>query len=388
MASGEDGWRLGRRPALDGVRGIAILMVLLDHIALRDLSSAGSVGVTVFFTLSGFLITSLLLEEHATTGRVSLRAFYLRRAFRLFPALIVFLGVMLLAWRFIGSGAATPFDVLLALSFVGNWFSAAGIPLHGVTHTWSLAVEEQFYLAWPIVFILLSRRRALRSKLLWVVGLGAVASATIRYLEWDGGRGGVWVYFATEAHADALLIGCLVAAWLHRRADRAAAPRIATLAVVAMVPLFFSSGVARAVVLPTVAPLLAAALVISVVRGKYSGWLSTPWLVHLGRRSYALYLWNFPLLWIGPTLLPTPRGVSTVLMLGASWGVTCLSWRFVERPLLARRHGHPTVDDRRQSISENELHANQGTGLMPSDTVRKSTVAEPTVLPLPPYGDV
>lgn len=359
MASGGCGWRLGRRPALDGVRGVAILMVLLDHVALRDLSSAGSVGVTVFFTLSGFLITSLMLEEHATAGRVSLREFYRRRAFRLFPALVVFLGAMLLAWRFIGSGAATPLDVLLASSYVGNWFSASGMALHGVTHTWSLAVEEQFYIAWPIVVILLSRRQALRSTLLWVAGLGAVASATTRYLEWDGGRGGVWVYFATEAHADALLIGCLVAAWLHFGADRSAAPRIATLAVVAMVPLFFSTGMARAVLLPTVVPLIAAVLLISVVRGNYSGWLTTPWLVYLGRRSYALYLWNFPLLWIGPTLLPTPRGVSTVLMLGASWGLTCLSWRFVERPFLARRHGHPAVDDRRQSLGDDELPAYQ-----------------------------
>jgi peptidoglycan/LPS O-acetylase OafA/YrhL len=331
-------WRLGHRPALDGVRGVAILMVLIDHLALRGVTSAGGVGVTMFFTLSGFLITSLMLEEHDAMGRVSLRAFYRRRVLRLLPALLVFLQAMLIAWRFIGPGAATPVDVLLALSYFGNWFSAAGFDLHGVAHTWSLAVEEQFYIAWPIVFVLLSRRSALRKILLWVAGLGAVGFATIRWVEWDGGHGGVWIYFATEARADALLIGCLVAAWLHRGRDRAAAPMVATLAIVAMVPLFLTTQFTRAVVLPTVAPLLAAAVVVSVVRGNYAGWLTSRWLVYVGRRSYALYLWNFPLLWIGTALMPGLRGLNTVLLLGASWGLTCLSWHYVERPFLARRH--------------------------------------------------
>src|SRR5665647_1019424 len=338
MDSAGEVWRLSHRPALDAVRGVAILMVMIDHLALRGVTSAGSVGVTMFFTLSGFLITSLMLEEHDAVGRVSLRAFYRRRALRLLPALLVFLGAMLIAWRFIGPGAASPIDVLLALSYFGNWFSAAGFDLHGVAHTWSLAVEEQFYIAWPVVFMLLSRRRALRTTLLWVAGLGAIGFATIRFVEWDGGQGGRWVYFATEARADALLIGCLVAAWLHRSRDRAAAPRVATLAIVAMVPLFLAAHFTRAVVLPTVAPLLAAVLVVSVVHGNYAGWLSSPWLMHVGRRSYALYLWNFPLLWIGTALMPGLRGLNTVVLLGAAWGLTCLSWKYVERPFLARRH--------------------------------------------------
>lgn len=321
-------------------------MVVLDHLALRGMSSAGSVGVSVFFTLSGFLITALMLEEFDREGRVSLRAFYRRRAFRLLPALIVFLAAMVLAWRLIGPGAATPLDLILALSYFGNWFSAAGLDLHGVAHTWSLAVEEQFYIVWPIVFGLLLRRRVSRVGLLVVAGLGSVAFAVVRLLEWDGGRGGAWVYFATEARADALLVGCFVAVWTHRRADRAPAPRTATLAVIAMVPLFFTTQFARAVVLPTVAPLLAAVLVVSVVRGGYTGWLASPWLVHVGRRSYALYLWNFPLLWIGPALIPGPSGLSTVLMLGAAWALASLSWKYVEQPFLARRHRRSALEVR------------------------------------------
>jgi peptidoglycan/LPS O-acetylase OafA/YrhL len=313
-------------------------MVMLDHIALKGLTSAGSVGVTVFFTLSGFLITALLLEEHGCTRTVDLRAFYRRRALRLLPALVTLLGAMLLAWRVIGSGAATPVDVLLALSYFGNWFSAAGVDLHGLTHTWSLAVEEQFYLVWPFVFRLLSRRGEAQRRLYWVGATGALLVAAIRFLEWSHGSGR-WAYFATEARADALLIGCLVAARLHRSADRRAAPRIATMAVVCMVPLFATVSIGRAVVLPTIAPLLAAAVILAVVRGNYTGWLTAPWLAYLGRRSYAMYLWNFPLLWIGPTLLePLPKGVSTVLMLGASWGLTELSWRYVESPFLRRKN--------------------------------------------------
>jgi peptidoglycan/LPS O-acetylase OafA/YrhL len=316
-------------------------MVLLDHIALKGLSSAGSVGVTVFFTLSGFLITALLLEEHDAFGTVNLRSFYRRRALRLLPALIAFLGVMLVAWRAIGPGAATPVDLLLALSYVGNWFSAAGVDLHGLTHTWSLAVEEQFYTVWPCIFALLSRRQGLRKGLCWVAGTGALLSWVIRLLEWSTGSGR-WMYFATEARADALLVGCLLAAILHRTVDRRAAPRIANLAVLGMVPLFATVSVGRAVVLPTIAPLLAAVLIVAVVRGDYSGWLTTPWLVCLGRRSYAMYLWNFPMLWIGPTLLePLPKGVSTVLMLGLSWGLTLVSWRYIEGPFLRRKDRTP-----------------------------------------------
>jgi peptidoglycan/LPS O-acetylase OafA/YrhL len=356
MGSEGDGWRLGRRPALDGVRGLAIIMVILDHIALKGLAAAGSVGVTVFFTLSGFLITALLLEEHDATGTADLRAFYRRRALRLFPALVAFLGAMLVVWRVVGPGAATPLDVLLALSYFGNWFSAAGTDLHGLTHTWSLAVEEQFYLVWPCIFAILSRLRAVKRGVAWVAGTAAIVFCFIRFIEWSRGDGR-WVYFATEARADALLVGCLVAAWLHGSVDRKASPRIANLAVLSMVPLFASASFGRAVLLPTIAPLLAAAVIVAVVRGSYSGWLTTPWLVYLGRRSYAMYLWNFPMLWIGPTLLePLPKGVSTVLMLGASWGLTLLSWRYVESPFLHRkdRPSGPTATFPR--ISERAHH--------------------------------
>jgi peptidoglycan/LPS O-acetylase OafA/YrhL len=337
MSPQEGSWRLGRRASLDGIRGVAIILVILEHIGLRGLPSSGSVGVTLFFTLSGFLISTLMLDEHDSTGTMRLGAFYRRRAFRLLPALVVLLAGMLLAWRLIGPGAATPIDLLLALSFVGNWLSAAGVALHGVEHTWSLAVEEQFYLVWPLVFVLLSRLRRPKMAMCWVAGLGTIASVAIRYVEWDEGRGERWVYFATEARADALLIGCLLAIWMNGRRDRAAAPRLATLAVVAMVPLFATTSFARAVVLPTITPLLAVVLIVSVARGTYRGWLTAPWLVYLGRRSYARYLWNLPLLWIGPSMLPLPKGVATVLMLAATWGLTELSWKYVEAPFQARQ---------------------------------------------------
>jgi peptidoglycan/LPS O-acetylase OafA/YrhL len=140
-----DGFRLGYRPALDGLRGVAALLVMSFHFQIPGWSG-GFLGVDVFFVLSGFLITSLLLEEWQRSGTVCLRRFFLRRALRLFPALVL---VLLVTAPFVSYRWP-----LVALGYVANWALAFKFVTFGpISHVWSLSVEEQFYLIWPIVFL-------------------------------------------------------------------------------------------------------------------------------------------------------------------------------------------------------------------------------------------
>src|SRR5262245_51790762 len=147
----------GYHPALDGLRGVAILAVMIYH---SGLGRGGYLGVDVFFALSGFLITTLLCDEYAATGTIAFRKFYARRALRLLPALVVFVAVWLAVlyatleprfWAFVtGFGLAVLF-------YVANWVGIWVLPLGVFGHTWSLAIEEQFYVLWPLVILAVVR---------------------------------------------------------------------------------------------------------------------------------------------------------------------------------------------------------------------------------------
>ena len=171
-------WQLGYRPALDGLRGVAILTVLAWHVGIPGMAGAGQAGVTLFFVLSGFLITAILVEEHARTGHIDFGRFYRRRAARLFPALLLLLAaasVMVLIVRPAGGAIA----ILAALFYVANWVQASSIDLFPIQHTWTLAIEEQFYIVWPLllsVLLMVRRRWAL-----YAVLAGFVVSTALRY---------------------------------------------------------------------------------------------------------------------------------------------------------------------------------------------------------------
>ena len=341
----ETGWRLGRLPALEGLRGLAILLVMIGHSPLPGVTAAGPVGVTVFFTLSGFLITALLLEEREVTGRVSLSKFYARRGLRLLPALLVFL-VAMTAFAVASdlSVAPSPGDLLGTLFYVGNL--TTGMQGHDtvITHTWSLAVEEQFYIVWPLVLIAVLHRTGRRHALMWVAGAGTVFAIVERVVLWDGGRG-VWrVYFGTDTRMDGLLVGCLAAAWMVGRPAGRNRPMVATLAVVAAAALAFTTGVVEMLVVPTVVPWLTAAAILAVVQQPYDGWVARPSLRLLGRRSYALYLWHFPL-WGVATALAWPAVVPAfVVVVLLTAAIVHLSWRCVELPFLRRKPAHAVAD--------------------------------------------
>lgn len=187
-------WRLGYRAGLDGVRGIAILMVVAYHAGLVPVGYVGATGVTVFFVLSGFLITRLLIQETDQQGRIDLGAFYARRARRLLPALVVML-VVVLALQPEQVGSA-----LWALSYAANWAMVVDVELVPFEHAWSLSIEEQFYVLWPVAFMIGWRIRSVGIILLLLLVARAFTPVDAEFIS-----------FSTPIQAPALLIGVLLA---------------------------------------------------------------------------------------------------------------------------------------------------------------------------------
>ena len=207
-------FKLGRRPALDGLRGICVLLVIALHADL-PFSKGGFLGVDGFFVLSGFLITTLLVEEWHRAGKISLRAFYIRRALRLFPALLVLLvfSVLITLLLLRGDAAASSWrGIFLASFYASDWatviFGNNSSGLGIVQHTWSLGVEEQFYLLWPLLLVFMFTLRMRTKWILAVVSLLIVASALWRALLLEQGEWIERVYKEFDTRADALLIGC------------------------------------------------------------------------------------------------------------------------------------------------------------------------------------
>ena len=218
------GWevrRLGYRRAYDGVRALSILLVALTHGGASF--RGGYIGLDIFFVLSGFLITSLLLEEWSLTGRIDRRAFYGRRARRLLPALFATLagfGVLKLVMPGIDHGWPFVPRALAILFYAGNWVVVefGERALGALNQTWSLAVEEQFYIVWPLVFVACFRRRWRPEKvLLLLVGLSAAGAAwraflfTVPHRSIPFGPYGYSTYWRSDTHADGLALGCALA---------------------------------------------------------------------------------------------------------------------------------------------------------------------------------
>ena len=326
-------WRLGHRPALDGLRGVAVLLVVASHLVAGDpLHALGPAGVTVFFTLSGFLITALLLEERERTGRIDLRAFYRRRALRLAPALVALVAATALVGVLIGGGFVSWALVLGAVTYSSNWLEAAGRGAgSGLAHTWSLSVEEQFYLLWPITLVALSHFR--RHWLISVLVAGMLTSAVARLA--IAGDGWQRVYFGFDTHADALLVGCLLAALLHHQPTRRSQPQLVVAALACIVLAAFGGFAFVLLLLPSVVAAATAVAIFHAAQDVEVGWLSCRTLTLVGRRSYGLYLWHWPVFLLANRFLNRPGPLALLLVaLPAAWGMTVLSWRFIETPFL------------------------------------------------------
>lgn len=358
-----------RWPALDGLRGLAVLAVMAYHLGHLE---GGYLGVDLFFVLSGFLITSLLLREGTATGGVDLRHFWVRRARRLLPALAVALvGVVVAArtWLDHSTLPALRVDALTTAGYVANWrfatqstggyFAADPSPLR---HTWSLAIEEQYYLVWPLVVVaatVLARRRGARSAV--VVGAVALAGALTSAL-WMALHATSWstdrLYLGTDTRLVAPLSGAVLACLLHGRLDRTPSPAVRRgTGLVGAVAL---AGLAVAVVavppdagwmyrggFTLVAVLGAAAVAGSVVGrdGALARALGPRPLRWVGERSYGLYLYSWPLQVVLAAQGLEGAALAATTVAGAS-AAAAVSHRHLEVPV--RRHGLGALLPRRR----------------------------------------
>ncbi len=337
----------GYVPALDGLRALAVGAVLLFHADL-GLVDGGFLGVSVFFTLSGFLITTLLLDEHAATGGVSLSAFFARRVRRLVPAAYACIVLVLLLGA--GWGAVQrrnlPADVVASVTNVANWrFAFASTSYQDLfiggpsplAHFWSLAIEEQCYVALPILawWALRRGRRVFAGALLVLLVLSI--AATLLTTDSD------IVYYGTHTRAAELLVGALLAVGIQRRSVPDRWREIAGwsgLIVLGAAVVFTHIGDAwlyrgglAAVSLPSAALILG--LTGRTALGRVVGWAP---LVAIGRVSYGLYLFHWPIFLV---LSPQHSGMDGVVLLGArllvTGALTLVSYRLLEQPIRLRR---------------------------------------------------
>ena len=356
------------RPDIEGLRAVAVLLVVLDH--LVGWPSGGFVGVDVFFVISGFLITGLLVSETARKGRISFRGFYARRARRILPAALTVLLAVTVAARLAYPGTArakeTEIDALWALGFGANvHFSRIGTDYFEtnrapslVQHFWSLAVEEQFYLIWPVVILvvltllgrLLPQRRALLA-LLAVVGTATVLSFALGVHE--TATSPATAYFSTPVRAWELGVGALVALastcfpGLFARLGSAGGP-LSLLGLAGVLAGAFVVSSASGFPAPGAAlPVLAAAIVIIAgIGAPTAGWdilLTNPVSRYLGRISYSLYLIHWPVLVLVGSLMPTGSWLRYPISILATMGLSMASYHFVETPFRKFSFRRPSI---------------------------------------------
>nr|MBA3286778.1 acyltransferase [Acidimicrobiia bacterium] len=347
----------GFRADVEGLRAVAVVAVVAFHLRLGGFAG-GFVGVDVFFVVSGYLITRLLLSEVGRTGRISLPAFWARRARRLLPASALVLVVTVVASRWMLNPLAqrsVAADALAAGGFVvnfvfanrlGDYFGAqlGALEPSPLLHVWSLAVEEQFYLLWPVTLLLLTRRPRQYRRLVLAVVLG-VAVASLVASVWMTDHHPTWAFYLLPARMFELLAGAAVAvaggAFTTVNAMyRAALGWFGLAGILVAVGTYDAStpfpGTAALL------PVLCTVLVLTA--GGRGGAASGPVLVlghpvagWIGTRSYSIYLWHWPALVLGQAKFG-PLGLpSRVVVVAASVGLAALTYRIVENPVRHHR---------------------------------------------------
>jgi peptidoglycan/LPS O-acetylase OafA/YrhL len=345
------------QPALDGLRGVAVLAVLAYHGGATWMRG-GFLGVDLFFVLSGYLITTLLLVEWGRHGRIDLRAFWVRRARRLLPALaLVLVGIAVYAVAVAKASQLERIrdDGLAAIGYVANWrfvlsdqsyFEQFAVP-SPFRHMWSLAIEEQFYLLWPFLVLALVRWRPKLRLVIHIFVIGSLASAALMAALYTSGSDPSRVYYGTDTRAQALLAGAALAAVLLRqRTRRGAPPRSAPWvraglvgSVVLLVMLVATRDTSEwmyrgGYLVAAVAGALVIAAAVQPRRNLLRSALSPAPLRAVGRVSYGLYLWHWPV-YLTMTEDRTGLGGTALLVarIAVSAGFAVASYALVEVPV-------------------------------------------------------
>jgi peptidoglycan/LPS O-acetylase OafA/YrhL len=343
---------------LDGLRALAVGLVILDHWTIWFIG--GGIGVGIFFILSGFLITSLLMDEIGRFETIRLGRFYVRRMLRLYPPLMAMLLVTTLL------NQPNPSQTLIATTYTTNLFAWVNHPMGPYLHTWSLAAEEQFYLLWPLLLPLVLRwPRRVGVALLLALAVGAQLCGQLGFAFGLPSTGPLVAYNPIWEAAP-ILIGCALALatrqgiWTPPKPSLLVAAGVTvcvTFAVIESATVSLHIGYAMGLMVD----LAAAAMIIGLIhstRGMGRVFTFGP-VVWMGKRSYAIYLWHYPLIQYAYTHGWGRRGAAA--MIGASFVAAELSWRLIERPVarLKARRATGLPPDPRVAAPYGSVHAQE-----------------------------
>jgi peptidoglycan/LPS O-acetylase OafA/YrhL len=350
------GRRLGQIPALDGLRAVAAIAVVGFHAQIPGFAN-GDIGVDIFFALSGFLITSILISGPRP---INFRDFYRRRALRLLPAYFAVVGVCVLV-ESVANYGGTFKGAAVSSVYVANWAVAASdMGLGTLAHTWSLSIEEQFYLVWPaLLAVLLSRCRwSGRSVLVGLSTLALVSWLMVVGLGLAGAPAKI-ASNATPTRAVELLIGGMLAVFIatpalsgdlarcRPRSLVSAAGLAAGALLLALVPLSGTSESVDSIVLWPVISVLTCTVIYASIRAAapITVALAGRFMTGVGKRSYGLYLWHFPVLVIIDTRWGLDSWDARLGGLALTAVLVLLSYRFIERPFLDRKDARRTAPE-------------------------------------------
>lgn len=382
-------------PGLDGLRAISVLAVIAYHFNLKW-AKGGLLGVEVFFVLSGYLITDQLLWEWKSHRKISLLHFWIRRIRRLLPAMISMLLVVAVGLIFIDPSRMQTLrgDFLSSVFYVNNWylifhqvsyFENFGPP-SPIGHLWSLSIEEQFYVIWPLLLLTLIRLLRRQGKLVIYVLSGAAVSAIAMALLYLPGTDPSRVYYGTDTRAFAILIGAALAVvWPSWRLTDRISSRASSL-----LDLFGSAGMLILFIMmnqtneydPSLYPVgflflsIVTAVIIAVLvhpASRLGSILAAKPLSWIGKRSYSLYIWHYPVIILSS---PAANAEETVfadilLQLTLIFMLSALSYRFVEEPI---RRGHLWWNPSKDSNKSNLLCSDEGPGKLARSRKSKRSI--------------
>jgi peptidoglycan/LPS O-acetylase OafA/YrhL len=318
-------------PAFDGLRAMAVGMVAFYHVD-KTILPGGWAGVDIFFVLSGYLISRILLRALTLHGKILFREFYLRRALRLVPAFWCLLAVVAFTAPLRSDPTSTLEAVVAAGTYTINWTRAFHfMPQDILGHTWSLAIEEQFYLIWPVLLIFIYARKPAR----WL-SVAIVVVIVWRCILIARGDDTIRIYTGFDTHCDGLLFGCLLAFAPPSKALARQAARTCYLPLMALALILIfctvQSSFAQTIGFTVVAGISMWLIVAAQQPGLLHRWLVFPPFVYTGRISYGFYLWHYPLI----ALVNDRYGIrGSLVAIIISYAIAVVSYETIERKFLS-----------------------------------------------------